>query len=73
MFYTNRRATDMSLDGVKWVHGTRIGIAESSDGGASWKYRDTANIKFRTTADYTHWATDVFEFKLPCILFVVRP
>jgi hypothetical protein len=63
MFYTNRRATDMTLDGVKWVHGTRIGIAESTDGGASWKYRDTANIKFRPTAEYTHWAPDVFEHK----------
>lgn len=63
MFYTNRRATDMSLSGVKWVHGTRIGIAESTDGGASWKYRDTANIKFRPTAEYTHWAPDVFEYK----------
>lgn len=63
MFYTNRRATDVSLDGVKWVHGTRIGIAESTDGGASWKYRDTANIKYRPTAEYTHWAPDVFEYK----------
>jgi hypothetical protein len=63
MFYTNRRATDMNLDGVEWVHGTRIGIAESSDGGASWKYRDTANIKFGPTAEYTYWAPDVFEYK----------
>jgi hypothetical protein len=63
MFYTNRRATDMNLDGVKWVHGTRIGIAESTDGGASWKYRDTANINYRPTADYTHWAPEVFEHK----------
>jgi hypothetical protein len=63
MFYTNRRATDTNLDGVKWVHGTRIGIAESTDGGASWKYRDTANIKFHPAAEYTHWAPDVFEDK----------
>jgi len=34
MFYTNRRSNAPGLDGVKWVHGTRIGIAESSDGGA---------------------------------------
>ena len=38
MFYTNRRANEIGLDGVTWVHGTRIGIAESSDGGANWQY-----------------------------------
>lgn len=63
MFYTNRRATDMTQEGSKWVHGTRIGIAESTDGGANWKYRDTANIKYRPTVEYTHWAPDVFEHK----------
>jgi hypothetical protein len=57
MFYTNRRATETQLEGVSWVHGTRIGIAESKDG-ASWKYRDTANINYRLT-DYTHWAPEV--------------
>ena len=62
MFYTNRRAKDTTLDGVKWVHGTRIGIAESSDGGATWKYRDTCDIQYRLT-DYTHWAPEVIEFK----------
>ncbi|WP_207427020.1 family 43 glycosylhydrolase [Pedobacter sp. SYSU D00535] len=61
MFYTNRRAKAEGLDGVTWVHGTRIGIAESTDGGATWKYRDTANINYRPTPDYTHWAPDVFE------------
>lgn len=61
MFYTNRRATMEDTTGVKWVHGTRIGIAESKDG-ATWKYRDTANINYRPVADYTHWAPDVIEF-----------
>src|SRR5579875_2033688 len=55
MFYTNRRATINDITGVKWVHGTRIGIAQSKDG-AIWKYRDTANINYRPDADYTHWA-----------------
>lgn len=60
MFYTNRRAKAENLDGVKWVHGTRIGIAESIDGGATWTYRDTCDIDFRLT-DYTHWAPEVIE------------
>ena len=62
MFYTNRRANVKGLDGVKWVHGTRIGIAESSDGGATWKYRDTCDIRYRLT-DYTHWAPEIVENK----------
>jgi hypothetical protein len=62
MFYTNRRANAANETGVTWVHGTRIGIAESKDG-AKWKYRDTANINYRPTKDYTHWAPDVFEHK----------
>ena len=58
MFYTNRRAKAQGLSGVAWVHGTRIGIAESADGGATWKYRGTAEINYGKD-DYTHWAPDV--------------
>lgn len=60
MFYTNRRAKDTTLDGVSWVHGTRIGIAESKDG-AHWDYVDTANINYRPNSEYTHWAPEVVE------------
>src|SRR5574340_561464 len=60
MLYTNRRATMKDTTGVKWVHGTRIGIAESKDG-SIWKYVDTANINYRPVADYTHWAPEVIE------------
>ena len=35
MFYTNRRANVPNTPGVTWVHGTHIGIAESSDDGAT--------------------------------------
>jgi hypothetical protein len=63
MFYTNRRANVDGLDGVTWVHGTRIGIAESSDGGTSWKYRDTCDIQYRLSNDYTHWAPEIVENK----------
>jgi hypothetical protein len=58
MFYTNRRASAAGLAGVTWVHGTRIGIAESSDSGATWKYRGTAEINYGKE-DYTHWAPDI--------------
>ena len=61
MLYTNRRASTEDST-VQWVHGTRIGIAESSDGN-SWKYVDTCNIDYRPDEEYTHWAPDVIEQK----------
>ncbi len=60
MFYTNRRANMQNSKGVDWVHGTPIGIAESIDGGSSWKYRGTANINYGSK-DVTYWAPDVIE------------
>jgi len=60
MFYTNRRATLNDSTGVKWVHGTKIGIASSKDGG-HWKYLDTANINYRPDEGYTFWAPDILE------------
>lgn len=59
MFYTNRRAS-IADSTVAWVHGTRIGIAESKDGRV-WKYKDTANINYRPDPGYTHWAPDIIE------------
>lgn len=58
MFYTNRRANSADTSGVEWVHGTRIGIAESKDG-SSWRYLDTANINYRPHEGYTFWAPEV--------------
>lgn len=58
MLYTNRRATAANTRGVEWVHGTRIGIATSDDG-ARWTYRGTADIALGDEQD-THWAPDVF-------------
>jgi sucrose-6-phosphate hydrolase SacC (GH32 family) len=58
MFYTNRRATRTDLPGVSWVYGSPIGIAESSDGGATWTYRGEAEMSYGH-AEYTYWAPDV--------------
>lgn len=63
MFYTNRRAKlpTTQADGVSWVHGTRIGIAESRDG-ANWTYRGTAQIDLPAPfggAEATLWAPEV--------------
>ena len=61
MFYTNRRANADIPGGVKWVHGTRIGIAESADGGATWTYLDTCNIQYLSGKECSHWAPEVME------------
>ena len=60
MFYTNRRANVPGTTGVTWVHGTKIGIAESSDGGANWKYRGASNINYGQ-GEYSYWAPEVIE------------
>jgi len=63
MFYTNRRANATNASGVAWVHGTRLGIAESTNSGVNWNYVGTAVIDL--AAEYggtnvTHWAPEVF-------------
>ncbi len=61
MFYTNRRANQPGLSGVAWVHGCRIGIAESADG-AKWSYLGTADIELPPEVggtEPTHWAPDI--------------
>jgi len=63
MFYTNRRADVTNAPGVSWVHGTRIGIAESLDGGASWRYVTTARIELPPEFggnEATLWAPEIF-------------
>jgi beta-xylosidase len=60
MLYTNRRADIADTTGVRWVHGTHIGIAESHDGGAHWKYMEEAKIPYGKT-DYTFWAPEVID------------
>jgi hypothetical protein len=63
MFYTNRRANATNAPGVSWVHGTRLGIAESADGGVTWKHAGVAAIELPPEfggAETTHWAPEVF-------------
>jgi GH43 family beta-xylosidase len=62
MLYTNRRANVQGTKGVEWVHGTRIGIAESLDAGVTWRYTGEADIELPPEfggSGATHWAPDV--------------
>jgi GH43 family beta-xylosidase len=62
MYYTARRANDAGLPAIAWVHGTRIGIAESADHGATWQYVGAADIDLPADhggAQSTHWAPDI--------------
>ncbi|MDO3693268.1 family 43 glycosylhydrolase [Wenyingzhuangia sp. chi5] len=61
MFYTNRRANDTSIKGIDWVHGTKIGVAESTDG-AHWTYKDTCSINYNLK-EVTYWAPEVITYK----------
>ncbi len=61
MYYTARRAAS-DAPGVAWIHGSKIGMAESSDGGATWTYKGTADIRYgqdRHHDDSTYWAPEV--------------
>lgn len=64
MLYTNRRANlpEDQIDGVNWVHGTKIGIARSRRGDR-WEYVGTAKFTggdFGVPADQlTFWAPEI--------------
>ncbi|MDN3494820.1 family 43 glycosylhydrolase [Planococcus sp. APC 4015] len=69
MYYTQRRATHPDPGpGVSWVHGSRIGVARSSDG-VAWTYAgtlepDAVGLALRdgpppAEVDVTHWAPEV--------------
>jgi len=62
VFYTNRRANAPDAqDGVRWCHGTDIGIASSADGGLTWTYRGTAQgLEFEPGRN-TFWAPCLVE------------
>ncbi|GAB2455611.1 hypothetical protein HD599_003125 [Conyzicola lurida] len=60
MFYTQRRAL-LEAPGVEWVHGSRIGVAVSTDGGVSWQYRGVVDGLDAPDEPglNTHWAPEV--------------
>ena len=59
LFYTARRANVRDEPGVRWVHGTDIGIAVSPDGGHHWNYRGTARGLAFEPGRNTWWAPEV--------------
>ena len=62
MYYTDRRANVPALSGVTWVHGTPIGIAESADGGAHWRFVGMAQFDLPDSyggTNATCWAPDL--------------
>ncbi len=71
MFYTNRRANAPDAqDGVRWCHGTDIGIASSTDGGRTWTYRGIAEgLEFEPGRN-TFWAPCLLEHGRMYHLFV---
>jgi hypothetical protein len=63
MYYTSRRSNVQGLNGIESVHGSPIGIAASSDGGATWKYIGDCNIDYHPDEDPTYWAPEIIEYK----------
>ena len=68
MFYTNRRANTPGLEGVSWVHGSPIGIAESKDG-RSWQYRQNAIFDAPFNGQ-TLWAPEVIQHNQHYYMFL---
>ncbi|MDP9986883.1 hypothetical protein J2S98_002041 [Arthrobacter oryzae] len=72
LFYTQRRATAPGLTGVEWVHGTGVGVARSSDGGATWRYQGTVEglVPPGTELPATLWAPDVVRIDDQWIMYL---
>ncbi len=71
IFYTNRRANAPDAqDGVRWCHGTDIGIASSADSGLTWRYRGVAKgLEFEPGRN-TFWAPCLVEHGRTYHMFV---
>lgn len=66
MFYTQRRTSDPG-PGVRWLHGTEVGIAVSHDFGATWDYAGVADGLERGN---TLWAPEVIRVHDHYIMYV---
>ena len=60
IFYTQRRAR-LELRGTEYCYGTAVGIASSTDGGASWQYKGTAKLPQPDSGLNSFWAPQVFQ------------
>ncbi|GIE99568.1 hypothetical protein [Paractinoplanes rishiriensis] len=61
MVYTARRANQPGLPGVSWVHGTDLGVASSTDGGATWLYRGVLAGLDTEWGRHTYWAPEIID------------
>jgi len=57
MLYTSRRATQEG-PGVEWAFGTPIGVAVSSDGGRTWNYQCTLDLRVKGIGE-TFWGPEI--------------
>ncbi|MCW2804727.1 MAG: hypothetical protein QOF52_998 [Propionibacteriaceae bacterium] len=60
MVYTNRRTTITLEEGLSWLFGSDLGVASSSDGGASWHYRGILEGLPFEWGRGTFWAPEIF-------------
>jgi hypothetical protein len=70
MIYTSRRANAPEGRGAAWAHGTSLGVASSSDGGASWLYRGTIDGLGLGWGRETYWAPEVVDVEGTYHMFV---
>ncbi|MBE1490834.1 glycoside hydrolase family protein [Plantactinospora soyae] len=61
MVYTSRRAKAPDLPGVSWIHGTDLGVASSTDGGATWLYRGVIQGLDTEWGRHTYWAPEIVD------------
>lgn len=59
MLYTARRANQSQEPGVRWCHGTDLGIAVSPDGGHTWNYRGAVRGLTFEPGRNSWWAPEV--------------
>mmetsp|Transcript_32273 Transcript_32273/g.54403 ORF Transcript_32273/g.54403 Transcript_32273/m.54403 type:complete len:415 (-) Transcript_32273:316-1560(-) len=65
IFYTQRRASDLSLLNKTWCFGTDIGVAMSKDMGVTWAYQGVAKGLHFEPGTNTFWAPDVLKLRDP--------